>query len=69
MMLQSSRKISFVKHLRDLSGKDWNPRQDRGDERFFFFFFLILENSNKVSSRRHLHLVSVSCSSSGVWLL
>ena len=29
VMLQSSWKISFVTFLRDLSGKDWNPSQDR----------------------------------------
>ena len=28
-MLQSSWKVSFVAFLRDLSGKDWNPRQDK----------------------------------------
>ena len=29
VILQSSWKISFVRLLRDLSGKDWNPREDR----------------------------------------
>ena len=27
VMLQSYWRISFVTFLRDLSGKDWNPRQ------------------------------------------
>ena len=32
VMLQGSWKISFVTFLRDLSGKDWNPRQERSLE-------------------------------------
>ena len=34
MMLQSSWRISFVTFLRDLSGKDWNTRQDRSMKGF-----------------------------------
>ena len=34
MMLRSPWKISFVTFLRDLSGKDWNPRQDRSMKGF-----------------------------------
>ena len=29
VILGSSWKTSFVTFLRDLSGKDWNPREDR----------------------------------------
>ena len=34
VMLRSSWKISFVTFLCDLSGKDWNPRQDRSMKGF-----------------------------------
>ena len=74
VILRSSWKTSFVTFLRDLSGKDWNPREDRS---FFTPKQSFLERSNEVLSSRHLHLVSVlynisplpSCSSSGVWFL
>ena len=72
----SSWKSSFVTLLRDLSGKDWNPREDRSLKRRKVFTEkkTFLEHSNEVLSRGHLHLVGVlynisplpSCSSSGV---
>ena len=76
MMLRSSWKIRVVTILRDLSGKDWNPRQDRS-MKGFCKKIKILEHSNEVSSRRYLYLVGVlyhvsplpSFSSSGVWFL
>ena len=76
MMLQSSWKISFATFSCGLSGKDWNPIQDRSLN-LIIFLKNFLEHSDEVSSRRHLHLVSVlynisplpSCSSSEVWLL
>ena len=80
MILQSSWKISFVTLLRDLSGKDWNPREDRSLKRGKVFTEkkkTFLEHSNKVLSRGHLHLVGVlynisplpSFSSSGVFFV
>ena len=79
MILQSSWKSSFVTLLRDLSGKDWNPREDRSLEemRGFYRKKTFLEHSNEVLSRGHLHLVGVlynisplpSCSSSGVFFV
>ena len=80
VILRSSLKTSFVTFLRDSSGKDWNPREDRSLKGWKAFtqkkknFF---EHSNEVLSRLHLHLVSIlynisplpSYSSSGAWFL
>ena len=55
MSLKSSWKISFVTLLRDLSGKDWNPREDRSlrGSKVFAEKKNFLEHSNEVLSTRH----------------
>ena len=79
VILRSSGKTSFVTFLRDLSGKDWNPRRVSIVEGMKGFYpktklSRARQRSFKQSSSP---LVSVlynisplpSCSSSGVWFL